>query len=891
MSEIKEIDEVNFGILSEEEILKMSVAEITKNRLTSSGKQKDSVFGSLYDPRMGPMESKYICSTCALKTKDCPGHFGHIVLNVKVVHPLFYRTVLNFLRCFCIQCSDMLVTEEHLELWNLKRLTKEHRFTQILEKVLKIRFCTKCSLLQPKYTLSTLDNTFIATYKTENVLSKVRLNTDEIYNIFSKVSKDNIRLLGFDPERMHPKSLILTILPVLPPRSRPFIVTDSIISDDDLTISYSEIIKANNKMKSESISEIKRQKFIDTLIFRIKTLFDNSAGKSKHTNSRPMKGVKERLCGKNGLVRENLLGKRTNFSARTVIGPDVTLRLNEIAVPNEICDILSFPENVNKWNIEYLQKLVWNGQVNMIDKKHDTDQSLTKIRRIHTKRALNSEMRDSWCTLEIGDVAHRRLQDGDIVYLNRQPSLHKTSMLAKRVIRRPGKTIRMNLATTGSFNADFDGDEMNIFVPQSETTKAELQILAATQHNMIGTQSSNSVITIVQDALLSSYLMTRNTEPIDKGSFFQLIMKCDSSLNVSGGFSYDHIQHKLDMADRVFKKFGKNHPLMCGKTLFSMLLPDDFNYTSQNKAMVDEPIVKIYKGILYEGAINKENLKGGHNSLICLFNKEYSADDATHFVNNVQFLANEYLLYHGFSIGIGDCVSDSRKSGKIDEIVAKCFMEAQGYEETVTNEFIKEAKINMTLGKAKDVGMRIAKESLKETNNFISTVTSGSKGDYFNITQIMGLLGQQNIGGKRVKPQIGGKRTLVHYPFNPEHMSKDDEFVSRGFVKNSFLKGLSPQEFWFHAASGREGITDTSLKTASSGYTQRKMVKIMEDIQIKYDQTVRNSMGSIIQFSYGNDNLCGTKTVFNKNKTPTVCNVNRLVDQLNTQYELQNSII
>lgn len=295
--EIKEIDEINFGILSEEDIIRMSVAEITKNRLTISGKNKDSAEGTLYDPRMGPMESKKICVTCQMKTKDCSGHFGHINLNMKIVHPLFLRMVVSFLKCVCIQCSNLLITEDHIILWNFNRLKGEQRFSQILTKIVKVRFCTKCAISQPKYTLMVQEGSFIAAYKIDNIINKVRLTTDEIYNIFSKISDNDIKLLGFDPKKTRPINLIITVLPVLPPRSRPFIITDSIISDDDLTLSYSEIIKANNNLKNDNISETKRKKYMDTLIFRIKTLFDNSAGKSKHTNSRPTKGFKERICG------------------------------------------------------------------------------------------------------------------------------------------------------------------------------------------------------------------------------------------------------------------------------------------------------------------------------------------------------------------------------------------------------------------------------------------------------------------------------------------------------------------------------------------------------------------------------------------------------------------
>ena len=428
------------------------------------------------------------------------------------------------------------------------------------------------------------------------------------------------------------------------------------------------------------------------------------------------------------------------------------------------------------------------------------------------------------------------------------------------------------------------GDEMNAFLSYSQQSRAELEYLAATEKNMIGVQSSSSLVTIVQDSLLASFLMTRNNEEIPRETFLQLTMMCDN-------MPPNHIQHKLHIAEQVYKKFNKNIPLYCGKTLFSLLLPDDLVYSVKNKAVETEPIVKVYKGIIYEGAMNKVNLKGGFNSLISLLHKEYSSDKALEFVNNVQFLANQYMLYHGFSIGIGDCVSTAGKSGKIKESITKCFMEAQGHEETTSNPIFREARVNMSLSKARDIGMRIAKESLDPNNNFISTVMSGSKGDYFNIAQIMGLLGQQNITGQRVQPQLNnGTRTLPHYPIDVSEMSKSMEYESRGFIQNSFVKGLSPQEFWFHAMSGREGICDTSLKTASSGYIQRKMVKIMEDVQVKYDQTVRNSVGSIVQFAYGDDNMDGAETII-VDGGPLVCNLDRLANQLNAQHEIQHDII
>lgn len=865
-----EIESIQFGVLSHEEILKISVAEINQHKLMSNIKNKD-IYNTLYDPRMGPMEPNHICVTCDLPTKNCPGHFGHILLNVKIIHPLYYRMMLNFLRCVCIKCSSLLIAEEHVELWNFKKLKGEQRFNQILNKISKIKFCSKCSLLQPKYTLSTREGMFYISYKTH----KVQFNTEDIYKVISNISDNDIKILGFDVANIHPVNIIMTALPVLPPRARPFIM-DDVISDDDLTLGYAEIIKVNNLLGNKDLSETKRQKNTEILIFRIKTLFDNTAGKAKHINSRPMKGIKERVCGKDGIIRGNLMGKRVNFSARTVIGPDPTLRLNEIAVPEEICDNESYPERVTSHNIDRLQEMVWKGMVNIIDKRSIN----ARIHVNYTQKKLQQKV----CQLDIGDIVHRRIQDGDIALLNRQPTLHKGSMLAKRIVRRKGKTIRMNLATTSTFNADFDGDEMNLFFPQSEQAKTELIELSATEQNMIGSQSSSSVISIVQDALLSAYLMTRDNEEIPQHVFYQITMKCDTSLGVAGGLSYDHIQRKLKMAKRIFQKHNKQYALFCGKVLFSLILPDTLNYTSTNRALPDEPVLKIEKGIIYEGALNKTNLKGSHGSLITILHNEYCNLTSLHFVNNAQFLCNEYLMYRGFTIGIGDCLSDVRKSGKLQEIITSCLVEAQSHQETINNERIKEIKINMALSKAKDIGMRLAKESLSDTNNFVATVTSGSKGDFFNIAQIMGLLGQQNVSGGRIRCHLNNQsRTLPHYSFD------SDSFEARGFIQNSFLKGLNPKEFWFHAMSGREGLTDTATKTAQTGYTQRKMVKIMEDVQVKYDQTVRNSVGSIIQFAYGHDNLCSTKTTISDDG-PFFCNVDRLVDKINTEYEIKEDL-
>lgn len=329
-------------------------------------------------------------------------------------------------------------------------------------------------------------------------------------------------------------------------------------------------------------------------------------------------------------------------------------------------------------------------------------------------------------------------------------------------------------------------------------SRAELEMISSVENNIIGSQASNPLISIVQDALLGSYLLTKTNDSIPKDVFFQICIKTEIPVH--------RIFEKLDKAQMVFKKHSKkNIPYYSGKTLVSLLFPDDFCYTNQNKANPDEPFVRIDEGIMYEGTLNKANLKATHMSFVRILHKEYDNSTALFFANNIQFMANEFIMYHGFSIGIEDCIAT--KATEIKKNVMKCFMEAEAIEESTENAHIKEAKISQALAKAKDIGMKIAKEAMNPKNNFLDTVISGSKGDYFNITQITGLLGQQNLTGKRVGQQLNkGRRTLPHYPL--DFKEKSEEYKSRGFIRHSFIHGLTPQEFWIHAMTGREGITD-----------------------------------------------------------------------------------
>jgi DNA-directed RNA polymerase II subunit RPB1 len=329
-------------------------------------------------------------------------------------------------------------------------------------------------------------------------------------------------------------------------------------------------------------------------------------------------------------------------------------------------------------------------------------------------------------------------------------------------------------------------------------------------------QSSKPNIAIVQDALVGSFLMSKGTDKLSKGEFFDITMKAYK--NTTKGDEYGvYSLERINEIKKVLKMKGKKTKIYNGRGLISLILPSDLIYNKKNEANPDEPVVRIYRGVLYEGTLDKTILGSSHNSLIQIIHKEYGSKRAVEFIDNIQFLANNWLLVYGFSVGLEDCMIASTNSTiEIKDEISKCYIEAKGVEQTTKNPGIREVRINAALNKAKDIGMRIAKEAMTKNNNLLATVGSGSKGDFFNIAQLTGLLGQQNLKGKRVPRQLNhGKRTLPHYSFGD--LDVKEEYESRGFIRHSFIHGLNPQEFFFHAMSGREGICDKHAVSQTVG--------------------------------------------------------------------------
>ncbi len=928
-----EINSIKFGVYSSKEILKMSVAELTCC--------KKNGYNSIYDPRLGAIGTS-LCETCGQDAIDCPGHFGHVNLNVPVIHPLFVKKTIAFLRCQCIECKRLLFEEEHLILAGIEGNQDqgsggvEKRFKKIVKMATKMDLCSRCLTPQPTYKQNIGESSISMTILDEQKKKiSIELTSRQLLSRLDGLSDESVKLLGFDPQSVHPRNFIIVHLPVLPPSCRPYVKAAGNLCDDDLSNQYVEIIKANNKLSpSMELAPCKRNKVIQTLRFRIHTTFNNSAGKAKHTtNGRPVKCIKSRISGKDGQMRGNIMGRRADQTARTVIGPATTVKNDEMLVPEHIAEILTVPVRVFDLNLEELEKIVnsdkarfvlkqKNGKTIRINLDHalrnrgtpvtkddvvvdergrrfvigaGSEQSADRVAngprpgdRIFRKMEEISVVHRSrrYYNLEVGDIVERRLVDGDFVLLNRQPTLHKASMQAFKIIIHPGKSFRFNLACTKAFNADFDGDEMNIHVPQSLEAQAEIKFLSTVQNNFINCQSSKLNLVIVQDGILGLFLMTkRDSIELSREQFFQ----CSMRLSLSSQKVLDRMK-EIEKSLSEWKKQGKitRTKLLSGRGLVSLLLPDSFDY---DRPIGKEPFEKnlvIKNGVLMQGCLGKSAVGAAHHCIPHYVLNEYGLDVAMNLINDLQFVANAWLEISSFSIGIKDCLAEEKTKVTVKGAIHKSFMEANANARGTRNELIRESRVNASLGKAKDVGLRIAKEALKTNNNFIQTVTSGSKGDFFNIAQITGLLGQQNLSGKRLPLFLNnGTRTIPHYHKNPDDLTISEKYESRGFIESSFIGGLNPREFFFHACSGREGMSDTAVGTAISGYIQRRIVKLQEDIKINYDGSVRDETNRLFLPRYGDHGYDPARTLKSqKHKDQTFMDMQRIARRLNNEIKI-----
>ena len=849
-SEVEPIVGIQICVFSPEEIERRSVVEIT-NAGTYEGTEPK--IGGLFDPRMGVLDNGKECRSCGQTNHKCPGHFGHFRLARPVYYIQFLPFVQNILSCVCIRCSKLLV-DKNFRKHYLKR-RGEARYREVLTASKEIGRCGQetedgCGARQPDRYVREGIARIVAEWDSGangNIdKQKQSLEVEYVLRLFRRITDEDVDFLGLNRFWCRPDWMICTVLPIPPPQVRPSVIQDNNQrSEDDLTHKLAEIIKTNNTYLQPRIEAGAAKSVIDewtnVLQYHVATLVDNQipgVAPSAQRNGRPLKSIQQRLGSKEGRIRYNIQGKRVEFSARSVITPDPNISIGELGVPEKIAMNLTFPERVTKFtnehrgNMDKLYKLIRNGPNTYPGAKtiRHADGRITSLRHVNTKELVLRE----------GDIVNRHLMDGDIVLFNRQPTLHRMSMMGHKVKVLKGKTFRLNVSVTAPYNADFDGDEMNMHCPQSYEAATELEEIAAVPHQILRPRDGLPVIGIVQDTLVGSYRITRDHVTLNRREFMNLMMW----------------NRRFD--GTIPEPKGENGK-WTGRQVISQLLPPinmDMNNSSKRKVVIRD-------GEIMEGQFDKGIFSKASKGIIHMTYKDYGSKETVDMIDALQNTMEQFLVYNGFSVGISDLIADSATKEEMNKKIkdTKSDVETlllQIHQDLFDNNTGKsnqaefEDKVFGALNKATEGAGEAGQSSLANENRMTAMVRAGSKGGPINIAQMIACVGQQNIDGKRI-PYGFEDRTLPHFK------KYDDGAEARGFIENSFIAGLTPTEFFFHAMSGREGLIDTAVKTANTGYIQRRLVKAMEDLVVHNDGTVRDANMNITQFRYGEDGINSTK--------------------------------
>ena len=803
---------IDFSLMSPEIIDKMAVMEVTTSEVYDIDGYP--VEGGIMDPRLGVIDPGMRCKTCGNVFGECPGHFGKITLAKPVLNIYYLKEIKDFLTYTCHECGALLLKDEDLiEYKKGKKVSVPKKCPKCNAKVKEVKF----------------EKPFSFYYGEE------LLNPEQIREHLERISDEDAKALGLEGGR--PEWMVLTKIIVPPVTARPSITLETgERSEDDLTHKLVEIVRINKRLKENL--DIGTPDYIiedmwELLQYHVATYLNNELSgvpPARHRSGRALKTLAQRLKSKEGRFRYNLSGKRVNFSARTVVSPDPFIHPNEVGVPEKIAKELTVPIKVTSYNKEFLKKLILNGS----DKHPGANYVITPqgIR----KKIMESNKEIIAESLQEGDIVERHLMDGDVVLFNRQPSLHRMSIMAHKVKVLPGKTFRLNLVVCPPYNADFDGDEMNLHVPQTAEARAEAEELMLVEKNLRSPRFGGPILGAQQDYVSGAYLLTRDDTVLTKAEVAQLLAsigKEDVELNKE---SYS------------------------GKEVFSFILPPGLNV--RFKSSVGDEVV-IEDGKLIKGVIDEKAISAFKGKVVDAIDKQYGNKAAVDFLYDVTRLIISYLNMRGFSVSVGDLDIPEEAEKKIQEVIDTYLNKVEQHIKDY-----KEGKITPTPGKTveetlEDLIMaemwnitnevqRIIKEYAKDSEALVMAIT-GARGNIQNLAYMSGLVGQETIRGKRPFRGYRG-RTLSHFK------KGDLGAYAHGFVRESFKKGLSPIGFFFEAMKGREGIMDSSLKTRVSGYLERRLVNALQDLKVEKDLSVRDDSGSIVQFVAGEDGIDPAKS-------------------------------
>lgn len=887
------LSQVTFVLLDDEEVQRMSVAAITQvsgkdvaEKTTTVGTAEDNILSQIVnnhetprDIRLGCVDGRVMCPTC--HEQGCGGHQGYIALADYVIRPTYVVYIINILSAVCFFCSKLRFnpttaatdtdTEKSAKFKLRAVMTIEDGFERqravaaLLKQSSKgVKFCPWCQKIQPVYRYrgaltNVIEYEFLSTprttepderWETENCAQY--LVGSKLYAILDGITDADAEVLGF-PRTQHPRRLMTRVQVVPSPSIRPVHASGHrrhqmlMRGDDDLTRVLQSIVRANNMIvtyrdayreavrtgenvkaaremfiwcqvglqlatyfvfKPDAINNVRVREFLDKLR-AITTGVTTSFHVQRHRV-----GMKDILNGKGGFMRKYMAGKRVDHSARSPISvakPDANMWT--LGVPSTIMNTLTFPERATDFNLEMLRAAVRIGakrndgalsafipeQDRLVSLANMTDASLD---------AFAAAVRPGW-------IVRRHLRNGDICVFNRQPTLHKMSMMGFSIYRVPHLAFLLPIMDSTPFNADHDGDEMNFHMPQTFEAIAEIKELMFVTKCIVSPQKNAAVIGLKQDAVLGWFLLSKLDRLSDT-----LIRAIRESVQFdprdeAGYLEEPNLNTHLDPA--LWRPLTSG--IVAGIDVLGALVPLDFEYHHGG--------VDISRGVA-RGVVTSQVIGTGPSTIQHKIFLQFGPWACAKFLSDANRVAIEYLKTHSISVGWRNCVMPAELKSTVDRLLAT-------------------RPPDRVLGDLCTVLMDWAKTQDPFENGLVAEILSGAKGNQTNLTQILASIGQQS-------------GTTFRYRDRPMSLFAPDAAgpETNGLIRSSFARGTSLSEFFFSAQAGRSGLTDTAVKTALSGYVERRMMQWLKNVIMDYFGRVCDTNGQVMQLVYGGDNLDAT---------------------------------
>ena len=830
------LESICFSIFDKETFAKKSVCDI------ENPNRNLDLYYSLEDPRLGTIENWKLCGHCDKTTEECTGHFSRINVGFNFIHPLYRSIVVMVLQCICHSCNKLLLKEPQIK---EKDLYSRGGFNRLKEfaKASEGEKCMnpKCGVAI-KFKAAEANNTstrFVSyfTKKGNEESPKKQMTVDTVLARLKAISDKDLVTLGFKYDNqkqkliVHPKDFIMNYIPVVPITDRPPGITETEKKDHSLTYAYNDILAKYLESKHHISLDDQEDCFNKIINIYLSLIVNKKNDPNTYTRNQrePLEAIKDMINCKEGIIRNNLLGKRCDYTGRSVLGPNNSLNFGWIALPKDM-EVITIPEIITHYNFKKINQLAREGNIEFLCPKKGN----------LAGRKLKFDYKKHKGKLSIGDKIERLTEHGDTITFNRAPTLQPQSMLGYKVTLQNKKTIGVHMSSTQGLNADFDSDEGNTHQVQTPEAQVEARLIMNVENNIISYSNSAPEAALFYNSIVSAFLLSADNVVLEEKEFLKGLEYVNSRLNSDYvKNNYKTLNSRLDGIEPF-----------SGKALISVILPPDFWY---QKFDDEGNEVFIGKGILRKGRLKKDHLGSTNFSIISAIHKEYGNKTTVDFISASNFLFNWYIFRIGFTVtfkdfSLGEKTDEFEK--KREEIIQSTNKILEKIDKrstfTITDIEEKNQEILKNFNNAKNRIYNEVGQILDYNNSIFVMVDSGAKGSKAKAIEIVGSKGIILVIGKLAERNLAGNTRWLS-TFSPE----DYRLESRGFSVNSYYEGLDVDAYFAECQAGREGLIDTAVTTAKIGYMQRKMVKAQEDLIINYDGSIRNQRDVVFQFSYG----------------------------------------